>query len=181
VEVEELVLRATVPVNRRSANEADAGGNRVSLYLVELPVGIADPRERHARIRASSEHAKASEQARGLELLSDVADWTTTALVGVVARAALHGRPYNLVVTNIPGPPDTISVLGAKLRALVPIVNLMEGVGLGVALASYAGELSFGCIADPHRVPDLAAFADGIVASFEELEKLAEAAAQEPR
>jgi WS/DGAT/MGAT family acyltransferase len=176
VEVEALVLRATVPVNRRRASEADAGGNRVSLYLVELPVGIADARERHARIRASSEHAKGSEQARGLELLSDVADWTTTALVGVVARAALHARPYNLVVTNIPGPPNTISVLGAKLRALVPIVNLMEGVGLGVALASYAGELSFGCIADPHRVPDLAAFADAIVASFEELEKVAEQA-----
>jgi WS/DGAT/MGAT family acyltransferase len=172
-EVEDVVLRATVPVNRRGAGEADAGGNRVSLCLIELPIGIADVRERHARIRASSERAKASEQALGLELLSDVADWTTSALVGVVARAALHGRPYNLVVTNIPGPPRAIAVLGSKLRALVPVVNLMEGVGLGVAVGSYAGELAFGCIADPHRVPDLAGFADGIVTSFEELEKVA--------
>jgi WS/DGAT/MGAT family acyltransferase len=175
VVIEELVLRASVPVNRRGVEDADAGGNRVSLCLVELPVGVADPRERHALIRASSERAKRSEQAQGLELLSDVSDWTTSALMGAAAKAALQSRPFNLVVTNIPGPPKAIRVLGAKLHALVPVVNLSAGTGLGVALASYAGQLSFGCIADPHRVPDLAAFADGIVASFEELEKTADA------
>jgi diacylglycerol O-acyltransferase len=168
-----VVLRASVPVNRRGQGAAESGGNRISLCLVDLPVGDADVRERYARIRASSEHAKRSEQVRGLELLGDVADWTTGALMGAAARAALQRRPFNLVVTNIPGPPRAIRVLGAKLHALAPIVNLADGLGLGVALASYAGQLSFGCIADPQRVPDLAAFADGIVASFEELEKTA--------
>ncbi len=170
-EIEGVALRASVPVNRRSAQERDAGGNRISLCVVELPIGIADLRERHARIRESSAQAKGSEQVHGLELLDQIADWTTTALVGVAARAALQSRPFNLVVTNVPGPPRAIALLGAKLRELAPIVNLSEGVGLGVALASYAGQLSFGCIADPHRVPDVGAFADAIVASFEELEK----------
>jgi diacylglycerol O-acyltransferase len=170
-EIEGVALRASVPVNRRAAGELEAGGNRISLCVVELPIGIADLRERHARIRESSAAAKSSEQVRGLELLDQIADWTTSALVGVAARAALQTRPFNLVVTNVPGPPRAIDVLGAKLRALAPIVNLSEGVGLGVALASYAGQLSFGCIADPHRVPDVAAFADAIVSSFEELEK----------
>jgi WS/DGAT/MGAT family acyltransferase len=170
-EVEDVLLRASVPVNRRGAENADAGGNRVSLCLVELPVGVADARERHALVRESSERAKRSEQVQGLELLSDLADWTTSALMGAAARAVLQNRPFNLVVTNIPGPHRPIRVLGAKLHALAPVVNLSPGTGLGVALASYAGQISFGCIADPHRVPDLAAFADGIVASFEELEK----------
>lgn len=170
-EVEGVSLRASVPVNRRTPGEREAGGNRISLCVVELPIGIADLRERHARIRAASAQAKDSEQVRGLELLDQIADWTTSALVGVAARAALQSRPFNLVVTNVPGPPRSIHLLGAKLHALAPIVNLSEGVGLGVALASYAGQLSFGCIADPHRVPDVAAFAEAIVTSFEELEK----------
>ena len=172
-EVEGVLLRASVPVNRRGTEAADAGGNRVSLCVVELAVGIADARERHARVRAASEQAKGSEQARGLDLLSEVADWTSSALMGAAAKAALQGRPFNLVVTNIPGPKRSLRVLGAKLHALAPVVNLSAGTGLGVALASYAGQLSFGCVADPHRVPDLAAFADGIVTSFEELEKAA--------
>jgi hypothetical protein len=173
MEVEGVELRASVPVNRRGAAEAGAGGNRVSLCLVELPIGVADLRERHERIRASSAHAKRSEQVWAFDLLSDVADWTTTALVGAAAKAALQARPFNLVVTNVPGPPQPIHVLGAKLHSIAPVVNLSEGTGLGVALASYAGQLVFGCIADPHRVPDLASFADDLVASFEELEKAA--------
>jgi hypothetical protein len=93
--------------------------------------------------------------------------------MGAAARAALQARPFNLVVTNVPGPAQPLYVLGTKLQALAPAVNLSAGCGLGVALASYAGQLSFGLIADPHLVPDLGAFADALVASFEELEKAA--------
>jgi WS/DGAT/MGAT family acyltransferase len=172
-EVEDVVLRASVPVNRRGEGTARGGGNQISLCVVELPVGVGDARERHSRVCESSVRAKASEQVSGLELLADVADWTTGALMGAAARAAIQSRPFNLVVTNVPGPPQPLHVLGAELQALAPAVNLTEGSGLGVALASYAGQLTFGCIADPHRVPDLGAFADAILASFEELEKAA--------
>jgi hypothetical protein len=100
--------------------------------------------------------------------------------MGAAARAAMQSRPFNLVVTNVPGPQQPLHLLGAKLLALAPAVNLADGLGLGVALASYADQLCFGCIADPHRVPDLAAFADAIVASFEELEKAAESVGATP-
>ena len=83
----------------------------------------------------------------------------------------MQSRPFNLVVTNIPGPRQPLHLLGARLQALAPALNLADGLGLGVALVSYAGQLTFGCIADPHLVPGLAAFADAIVESFEELEK----------
>jgi WS/DGAT/MGAT family acyltransferase len=170
-EVEGVTLRANVPVNRRRVGDRDEGGNRVAICVIELGIGISDARERYAAVRAASARTKASHQVEGLELLDEVAELTTSALVGAAARVALQSRPFNLVVTNIPGPRKPLHVLGAKLHALVPIVNLTEGVGLGVALASYAGQLSFGCIADPHLVPSLGAFADAILASFEELEK----------
>ncbi len=170
-EVEGVNLRASVPVNRRAAGELAAGGNLLSLCIVELPVGVADARERHARVCEASARAKASQQVRGLELLGEFAEWTTGALMGAAARVVMQSRPFNLVVTNIPGPRQPLHLLGARLQALAPAVNLAEGLGLGVALASYAGQLTFGCIADPHLVPGLAAFADAIIESFEELEK----------
>jgi WS/DGAT/MGAT family acyltransferase len=173
VEVEGVTLRASVPVNRRAAADAGRGGNLVSLCTVDLPVGIGDPRERYARVRESSERAKSSSQAQGLEVLGDVAEWTTSALLGAAAKATMQARPFNLVVTNIAGPRRPLKVLGAPLLALAPVVNLFDSLGLGVALASYAGNLTFGCIADPHLVPDLAGFADALAAGFEELEKLA--------
>jgi WS/DGAT/MGAT family acyltransferase len=170
--LEGVVLRACVPVNRRSRGDSEAG-NRVSLCMIELHVGVADARARHALVREASVRAKASEQIAVLDLLGDFADWTSGALMGAVSRAVMQARPFNLVVTNIPGPAQPVRVLGARLHALVPAVNLIDGFGLGVALASYAGELSFGCVADPQLVPELGAFADAIVASFEELEKTA--------
>ena len=169
----DVTLRASVPVNRRGAEDASAGGNRVSLCLIDLPVGTADARERHARVCESSARAKASSQVEGLDLISEIAEWTTGALLGAAARVAMQSRPFNLVVTNIPGPRQPLHLLGARLEALAPAVNLADGLGLGVALVSYAGQLTFGCVADPELVPGLAAFADAIVASFEELEKSA--------
>ncbi len=173
VETDGLVLRATIPVNLRSTDDSGATGNKLALYIVDLPVGVEDPRERFARACEAAAHAKASRQRYGEELLTAAAEWTTGALMSAAARAALLARPYNLVITNIPGPRQPLYLLGARLARLVPAVNLVEGQGLGVALASYAGELSFGFIADWDLVPDLHAFADAVIASFEELEQLA--------
>lgn len=171
VEPDELSLRAAVPVNLRSEDVRGNGGNEIALLLVELPVGVPDAPERLARVCEATAQAKASQQVQGAALVTLAAEWTTTAVMGAAARAALHSRPYNLVVTNIPGPRQPLYLLGARLQALVPAVNLVEGQGIGVALLSYAGELSFGFIADWDLIPDLHAFADAVMESFEELEK----------
>jgi WS/DGAT/MGAT family acyltransferase len=177
VDVRELALRASVPVNLRTAEQHTAGGNEIALMVVELPVGVPDALERLSRVREASAAAKASHQVAGSNLLALAAEWTSSALLGPAARALLAGRPYNLVVTNIPGPRRPLYLLGARLQELTPAVNLVEGQGLGVALASYAGELCFGFIADWQLVPDLSALADGLLESFEELEKVPVAAA----
>ena len=168
----ERTLRAGVPVSLRTQEQLEAGGNEIAMMVVDLPVGVPDALERLACVREASAAAKASHQVQGATLLALAAEWTTSALLGPAARALLAGRPYNLVVTNIPGPRRPLYLLGARLLELAPAVNLVDGQGLGVALASYAGELCFGFIADWQLVPDLGALADGLLESFEELEKL---------
>ena len=78
-------------------------------------------------------------------------------------------NPYNLIVTNVPGPPMPLYLLGAKLLAGYPMVPLFEHQGLGVAIFSYEDRLFWGLNADWDLVPDLNHFAAAIETSFDEL------------
>ncbi len=173
LDVDNLRIRANVPVSLRTRDERGTLGNRIALFMAELPVDEADPLARLARVRETMERLKSSRQAMGAEVLAAVSEWTSATLLSLAVRGAARGRPYNLVVTNVPGPQIPLFMLGARMERCYPVVNLQPKQGLGVALFSYAGTLGLGFTADPDQVPDLYVFADAIVSSFEELERLA--------
>jgi diacylglycerol O-acyltransferase len=104
-----------------------------------------------------------------------LADWTGPAGVALGVRLAERMSPYNLIVTNVPGPQFPLYMLDARLLHAYPLVPLFENQGLGIALFSYDGQLCWGLNADRDLVPDLQALADDIVESFTELRAAAEA------
>jgi WS/DGAT/MGAT family acyltransferase len=175
LDVEALRIRANVPVSLRTRDERGTLGNRIALFMAELPVDEPDPLARLARVRETMERLKSSRQAMGAEVLAAVSEWTSATLLSLAVRGAARGRPYNLVVTNVPGPQIPLYMLGARMERCYPVVNLQPQQGLGVGLFSYAGTLGLGFTADPDQVPDLYVFADATIASFEELERLARA------
>jgi WS/DGAT/MGAT family acyltransferase len=175
LDVDGLRIRANVPVSLRTRDERGTLGNRIALFMAELPVDEPDPLARLARVRETMERLKSSRQAMGAEVLAAVSEWTSATLLSLAVRGAARGRPYNLVVTNVPGPQIPLYMLGARMERCYPVVNLQPQQGLGVGLFSYAGTLGLGFTADPDQVPDLYVFADAIIASFEELERLARA------
>jgi hypothetical protein len=65
---------------------------------------------------------------------------------------------------------------GARLRAIYPAVPLMEGMGIGIALTSYAGTMGIGFNADPDLVPDVDLFVRRFI---ESTQRVAEAASVE--
>ncbi len=75
-----------------------------------------------------------------------------------------------------PGPTScpqmTLFALGARLRRIVPLVPILSSHALGVAVASYDGQIVFSLAADRAAVPDLGAPADGIEESLKELREL---------
>jgi hypothetical protein len=77
--------------------------------------------------------------------------------------------PYNLIVTNVPGPPVTLYFLGAPMVGGYPSVPLFENQGLAVALFSYGGKLFWGFSADWDLMPDLGDFVASVQRSFAEL------------
>jgi WS/DGAT/MGAT family acyltransferase len=175
LDVDALRIRANVPVSLRTRDERGTLGNRIALFMTDLPVDEPDPLARLARVRETMERLKSSRQAMGAEVLAAVSEWTSATLLSLAVRGAALGRPYNLVVTNVPGPQMPLYMLGARMERCYPVVNLQPQQGVGVGLFSYAGNLGIGFTADPEQLPDLYVFADATLASFEELERLARA------
>jgi hypothetical protein len=52
------------------------------------------------------------------------------------------------------------------VEALHPIVPIVDGIGLGLAVFSYDGMLHVGLNADPRLVPDLEKLGQGIEEAF---------------
>lgn len=169
-------LRALMPVNIRAAHDA-AGGNHVAMLLVPLPIDEPDPVRRLAAVSAASRQLRTeSAQVAGVALFEQIADAVATGLVSNVFRLAARLRAFNVTVTNVPGPPMPLYLLGARLEGIYPLVPLFERQAVGVALFSYAGRLDVGLVTCWHTVPDLAALVDDLRAAYAELQGVARAA-----
>ena len=117
---------------------------------------------------------KQSQQAVGADVLFGVAEFTGTRILSLAAqRLVSSSAPYNLMVTNIPGPQMPLYLCGALLHATYGFVPLVENTALGIALMSYNGILSWGFNADYDLLPDLDVFVAGIAESFAGLQRAA--------
>jgi WS/DGAT/MGAT family acyltransferase len=162
-----LDFRVSAPVSVRRPEERGALGNRVSSWIVRLPIDLPGPEARLARVHEATRELKASRQAMGVELMMQVAEWTPPVLLSLGAQAV--AGPINAVVTNVPGPQLPLYLLGARLLEMYPLVPLLPKIGLGVALFSYDGRLFWGFNADYDRVPDLERLPELVRRAFAEL------------
>jgi WS/DGAT/MGAT family acyltransferase len=177
LDVDALDFRAMLPVNVRRPDQHGKLGNRVAFLMARLPVDERDPLHRLERVIALTKGLKGSETVEGGELLEEIADWTATGLFSGVARLSALTRSFNMVVTNVPGPQFSVSVLGARMHEIYPLVPLYSNQALGIALFSYDGGLYWGFNADWDAVPDLHELVQMVEGEFETLRKLAERSA----
>jgi len=168
----EIDFRVLVPVSTRSADQRGKLGNRVSTLIVPLPINEPDPRLRMRAIIEATDSLKSSGRTEGTEFLEELSDWTSTSLLTGFSRLAAGRRIYNMVVTNVPGPPFPVYLNGARLLESYPLVPLFDNQALGVALFSYDKSLFWGFNADWDSVPDLHDFVEAIEHEFETLRKL---------
>src|SRR5581483_7365450 len=168
-----MELRAMLPVNVRRADEHLKLGNRVSMLVAPLPVGIFDPLERFRQVRTATAELKERGQAAHMTRLVDLLELLPPPVQKPLAWVPVQAAPVNTICTNIPGPPVSLYVQGKRLEILVPIVPLAQGVGLAFAILSYADTLTIGITADPALVPDCETLPELLDAGFDELRQLA--------
>jgi diacylglycerol O-acyltransferase len=157
---------ALVPVSLRPAEEATALGNRISAMLVPLAVDPTDEVPRLAATRALTERLKAASAWTGIDALLAALEGLPPALVAAVGGALSLGTLANVVATNVPGPREPRWLCGRRVEALDPIVPIVDGIGLGLAVFSYDGWLHVGLNADADLVPDLEKLEHGIAEAF---------------
>lgn len=155
MDLDGVQFRIMAPVSVRADEEKGALGNRVSAWTVELPIAERDPLARLDIIRHETEELKATKRALGAETLTRVTEWTGSGLLSLGARMMTLGTPFNTVITNVPGPQLPLYLLESRLLEIHPHVPLMGTLGLGIALFSYDGMLSWGFSADWDLMPDL--------------------------
>ena len=166
-----LDFRAMCPVNMVPAARRDGLGNHVVMLVAQLPLAERDPRRRLERVIATTRALKASRVPEGSELVEEIADWTATSLLTESIRLAVRQRAFNMIVTNVPGPPVPLYLLDAPMLATYPILPLYENQAMGLAFLSYGDGLYCGVASDWDRVPDVHDIALDLATAFEELRK----------
>jgi diacylglycerol O-acyltransferase len=150
--VEGVVVRVSVPVSLRQGDGGEARGNLVGAILVPLPLGIPDPGDRLRQIAAETASRKRRiPPSMGRVPRSRIA---RRALLKVIDR-----QHVNVTTTDVPGPPLPLSLAGAQVLEVFPVLSLIWNVSLGVGAMSYAGQFNVLAIADRDVCPDLDVFA----------------------
>ncbi|HWP67471.1 MAG TPA: wax ester/triacylglycerol synthase family O-acyltransferase [Candidatus Limnocylindria bacterium] len=163
-------FRVVVPVSVRREDERGRLSNRASGWLATLPVGEPNVRKRYAAVRRTTRWLKETRQERAAELLGWAAEFAMPGtLLSLALKLVTFLAPYNLIVTNVPGPDVPLYLLGARMVGAFPLVPLFEQQGVGVAILSYHDSLCFGLNADWDLVPDLEELSEAVSDAFAEL------------
>ena len=164
-------LRALVPVSVRDSAGRGQLGNRVSPVVVDLPVGEGNPVMRLHQVSFAMRDHQESGSAVGAEALVALSGFAPPTLHSLGARVAagLGRRPFNLVVTNVPGPQFPLYAAGARLLEVYPVVPLSAGQALTVGLTSYDGGVFYGLNADRDAMSDVDVLAGCLQESLAEL------------
>jgi diacylglycerol O-acyltransferase len=147
-------LVAMVPVSLHG--ETSEGGNQVSVLLANLATHIADPLQRLQRIVEGTSEAKSKlsamprlqKMAHGMTSISPMG-------VGMVVGTAKTHPQFNVIISNVPGPRDTLYLNGARLDEVYPVSIATHYLALNITIQGYGDSLGFGYTACRRSVPAL--------------------------
>jgi diacylglycerol O-acyltransferase / wax synthase len=171
-------LIAMVPVSIRTGGDGtgDTYQNRVSGLLSSLATNEPDPVKRLRLVQQSMTAAKGTFAAIPAETLQDYTQFAPPAIAAramrMYSRLRIADRmnpPFNVTISNVPGPAEPLYSAGARLEHFYPVSMIIDGQGLNMTVQSYNGNLDFGFIACRELVPDLWSLVDYLHESLQEL------------
>lgn len=167
-------LIAMVPVSLRT-DEDGGEGNAVGVILCNLGTHLDDPVDRFALVHDSSEIGKM--QLRGLNqagvLLLSAMTFAPLSLGGLTRFEALRRPPFNIVISNVPGPRERLYWNGAQLDGVYPASIPTDGQAMNITCTSYADQMCFGLTGCRRSAPRLQRLLEHLETSLLELEAAA--------
>lgn len=171
----EKSLIAMVPISVRKQSDRMQTNNQVSGMWSTLGTHLNDPIERLRAIHNDTKDAKVEHDAVGADLLQDWAEFNTPGAFNLAMRFYAstlvdYVTPvHNTIISNVPGPRETLYLAGSKIECICPIGPILEGVGLNISLASYKDCVGFTIHVDNNLIQDVQQIANLIKPAFEEL------------
>jgi diacylglycerol O-acyltransferase len=164
-------MRTLVPVSVRSNDALGVADNRVSVMLPYLPVDCEDPVDRLQTVHERLTHAKSSGQREAGSAFIAAVNVMPFALTAWAVRTLIRFPQRGVVAlaTNVPGPRQRLRIMDREVLRMMPIPPIALGLRTGVAIVSYADELTFGITADFDAAPDVDELARGIEQGIAEL------------
>lgn len=164
-------LIASVPVAMKT-QEAGREGNAITFVLCNLGTNLDDA---HARLETITESMRATK-----ELMANRPGLQLTALglltaLGPSVLARIPGSasappPYNVVISNVPGPRERLYWNGAEVEGIYPLSIPTENQALNITCLSYANNLEFGIVGCRQAVPRLQRLLDYLEETLQEYE-----------
>jgi diacylglycerol O-acyltransferase len=182
-------VRIVCPVSLRKPGQEESLGNQISFMPVALPMDVQDPAEMLRAVAARTETMKRSGAAALVGVMAGCIAKAPTSLQALfwwgLPELILPVPLFNLICTNVPGPPIPLYAVGKRMIAAYPQVPTGYDLGVNVAVESYDGKLFFGLVADAQVASDVNRLRDFLYDSFQELRqaarKKAPAATKQPR
>jgi len=174
---EGVALNAICPVSLRRPDERGALGNRVSVMVVPLYVGMDDPVARLAAEREVVDRLKREDQAGTFYAMSEMGNALPPAWQALAAQV---DPPFTIIHTassNVPGPQIPLYLAGHRLRQWCGLAPLGASMGLFNGIISYNQTLAISATVDPLLVPDVWTYTESLKESFAELREAARVAA----
>lgn len=166
-------LIAMVPVSLRK-DDSDSG-NQIAMILVNLGTHIADPALRMETIQASVKESKDRYKSMTPEeTLNYTALTMAPAGFNMLTGLIPNWQPFNVIISNVPGPKKTMYWNGAKLEGMYPVSMPMDRIALNITLLSYENQLEFGMTACRRTLPSMQRLLDFIDNGIHELEVAAD-------
>jgi diacylglycerol O-acyltransferase len=168
-----LVAMVPVGLNAKESHIASAeGGNAVGAVMCQLATDRSDPGSRLKTIHASMKDGKqALEGMTPVQILAMSALGQTPAILTPMLRMqGIVRPPYNLIISNVPGPRTTHYWNGARMVGTYPLSIPINGMALNITCTSYDGNMAFGLTGCRRTVPHLQrllTYLDDEVASLE--------------
>jgi WS/DGAT/MGAT family acyltransferase len=153
-------IRAIVPFNLRPPEQPAAGeqpaprelGNRFGLVFLTLPVDRASRSERLTELKRRMDAIKRSAEGPVSYALLEAAGLTPPAVENGVID--LFSAKASAVMTNVPGPRETVYLAGVPLRSVLVWAPTSGSVGTSVSIFSYRGTVTIGLLVHADLVPD---------------------------
>lgn len=171
-ELPDRSMTAMCPVNLRAENSAE-GGNEVGAMIATLGTDLADPVERIETVHESTTAAKQiMRELTPLQLLL-MSGYNVAGLgLSMLPTYGLGGRPpFNVVISNVPGPREQVYFNGAHLEGTYPASIPVDGMAMNITLVTYAGQVDFGITACRSSAPSVQRMIHHLEDSLAELEQ----------